>query len=296
MISEKQLTANRNNCLKSTGPRSSAGKSIVSQNAIRHGLRSGRIIVKGENSAEYEQFRNDVLDQLVPEGLLELQLADRIAACLWRLHRAGRIEAEIFDYCQDDQVRRLQGAIRAREIAEATLELNGYVPDPPNVVRYESYKASLLAWFKTEDGLAYMEERWPADKGSPAEAFGRFLRLPPDDSPSPVFHEALEEAKVARAIKTGAAVAVNFKPEEPQPQPQPEPEPLGPSVIADMAGKNALMKFSRYETHLERCLYRAMEEFRSLQNVRLRRIVDQESRNEQIVSIINEPSSTPENV
>jgi hypothetical protein len=57
-----------------------------------------------------------------------------------------------------------------------------------------------------------------------------------------------------------------------------------------MAGKNALMKFSRYETHLKRCLYRAMEEFRSLQNVRLRRVVDQESPNEQIASLANDPS------
>jgi hypothetical protein len=38
MASEKQIAANRRNAQRSTGPRTAAGKSISSRNALRHGL------------------------------------------------------------------------------------------------------------------------------------------------------------------------------------------------------------------------------------------------------------------
>ena len=38
MASERQITANRRNARKSTGPRSGAGRKRASRNAYRHGL------------------------------------------------------------------------------------------------------------------------------------------------------------------------------------------------------------------------------------------------------------------
>ena len=38
MASEKQIAANRANALRSTGPRTAAGRATSSQNALRHGL------------------------------------------------------------------------------------------------------------------------------------------------------------------------------------------------------------------------------------------------------------------
>jgi hypothetical protein len=38
MATEKQITANRRNARRSTGPRTAAGKSISGRNAFRHGL------------------------------------------------------------------------------------------------------------------------------------------------------------------------------------------------------------------------------------------------------------------
>jgi len=46
MASERQIAANRNNALRSRGPRSSAGKRRSSGNALRHGL--SRIVNDGE--------------------------------------------------------------------------------------------------------------------------------------------------------------------------------------------------------------------------------------------------------
>jgi hypothetical protein len=38
MTSERQIAANRRNSRKSRGPRTAAGKSIASRNALRHGV------------------------------------------------------------------------------------------------------------------------------------------------------------------------------------------------------------------------------------------------------------------
>jgi hypothetical protein len=38
----------------STGPRTAAGKAISSQNALKHGLASGRLIIEGEDPADYQ--------------------------------------------------------------------------------------------------------------------------------------------------------------------------------------------------------------------------------------------------
>ena len=49
MISDKQLEANRQNALQSTGPTTSEGVQAVKSNAIRHGLRSVQTVVLGED-------------------------------------------------------------------------------------------------------------------------------------------------------------------------------------------------------------------------------------------------------
>jgi hypothetical protein len=78
-----------------TGPRSVEGKERSSLNATRHGLRSERPVIPGEDPAEWDAFRADIVADLDPAGTLERELADRIALQLWRLRRAARYEAEV---------------------------------------------------------------------------------------------------------------------------------------------------------------------------------------------------------
>jgi hypothetical protein len=99
MLSEKQLIANRNNCLKSTGPRTLEGKIIASRNAVRHGLLSdsAEVLLKGENQDEFEAFHQNLLTNLDPQGQLEVLLAERITGFFWKLKRAGRMEKGLLD-------------------------------------------------------------------------------------------------------------------------------------------------------------------------------------------------------
>jgi hypothetical protein len=49
MVSEKQLEANHQNALRSTGPKTVEGVEAVKLNALRHGLRSVQTVVVGED-------------------------------------------------------------------------------------------------------------------------------------------------------------------------------------------------------------------------------------------------------
>jgi hypothetical protein len=56
MPSEQQAEANRQNALKSTGPRTAADKAVVALNGIKHGLLSREILIKGEREADLVDF------------------------------------------------------------------------------------------------------------------------------------------------------------------------------------------------------------------------------------------------
>src|SRR3954453_13819564 len=49
MVTQAQRTANRRNALRSTGPKSRAGKQRASNNSYRHGLSLGTVCWEGEN-------------------------------------------------------------------------------------------------------------------------------------------------------------------------------------------------------------------------------------------------------
>jgi len=77
------------------GPVSEAGKEVVRWNATRHGIRSPAPVVPGvEKVEDWEEHRAGILENLSPEGHLELVLAERVALLAWRLHRVIRYETE----------------------------------------------------------------------------------------------------------------------------------------------------------------------------------------------------------
>lgn len=95
MASEKQIQANRQNALKSTGPTSPDGKARAARNALKHGLLSRDMLIPGEKAKELKAFRESIVAQVAPaEGELEEFLADRVVESAWRLRRAVRLERE----------------------------------------------------------------------------------------------------------------------------------------------------------------------------------------------------------
>src|ERR1039457_566639 len=56
MATPAQITANRANAQKSTGPRSVEGKSASRFNALKHGIDAASIVIPGEDPADYDSL------------------------------------------------------------------------------------------------------------------------------------------------------------------------------------------------------------------------------------------------
>jgi hypothetical protein len=92
MTTQAQIEANRLNAQKSTGPVTPEGKTIASQNALKHGLLARRFLIDGTERGEFDRFRLRLLADLKPVGFMETVLADRIATLVWRLRRSARLQ------------------------------------------------------------------------------------------------------------------------------------------------------------------------------------------------------------
>jgi hypothetical protein len=92
MTTKKQIESNRRNAQNSTGPRTDEGRRRSSRNALKHGLSAQAVTLDDDEAAEFEWFRDDIIEDLDPKGPIEEQLVDRIAICSWRLRRVYPME------------------------------------------------------------------------------------------------------------------------------------------------------------------------------------------------------------
>jgi hypothetical protein len=96
MASDAQISANRRNAKKSTGPKTAAGLAVASRNALRHGLTAKQLVIRyEEEAADFVSFHDDLRAALAPADAVEEQLVERIVLCSWRLRRVCRAEAGI---------------------------------------------------------------------------------------------------------------------------------------------------------------------------------------------------------
>jgi hypothetical protein len=101
MATQKQLTANRNNASKSTGPKTQKGKAAVAQNAVKHGLFTSKLVIGEESKADFDQHADQMLKELKPKGLTESVLAQRIIVLSWRLARVERFRTDTINDLQN---------------------------------------------------------------------------------------------------------------------------------------------------------------------------------------------------
>ena len=97
MNSYRQIEATRRNALKSTGPRTEAGKQASRCNAVRHGLTAETVIAALEDAEDYKAFEAAITADYDAQSAVERELVLRLASLLWRLRRATTMESGLFE-------------------------------------------------------------------------------------------------------------------------------------------------------------------------------------------------------
>jgi hypothetical protein len=89
----RQIEANRRNALKSTGPKTAAGKRRSRRNSVRHGLTAEVVVEVLEDARDYKAFERAVTVEFDAQTAVERELVLRLASLLWRLRRSTAIES-----------------------------------------------------------------------------------------------------------------------------------------------------------------------------------------------------------
>lgn len=283
--------------MPASGPKTLAGKAISRLNSTRHGIFSRlRVLPNVEQQVDWEVHLSSIIIDLKPLGYLERNLAERVALLLWRLGRVARHERESAALRQEqvaEDVTEVRSFRNSFSTSKSQLK-HLAIPHPDDVVATAKWAQEAFALIKgffdlpdeaklTSDQAAtliYSIES-TAEVDIHCEDFPSFPGVP-DDVMLENF-KAWTAGLVRGAWKVIAETAgesldvlytkaINNARTE--------------FLVADFERKRVMReldhcrrgrllpasedldKISRYEAHLERCLYRALHELQRLQAVR----------------------------
>jgi hypothetical protein len=223
MSTERQQQASRENGAKSHGPVTPAGRLNSSQNALKHGMLSGTLVLKCESTDRFENLVATLFEEFQPQTPFEESLIEDMAVARWRRMRIRGMEKAGMDYemrrqsdmshpiAQEDSATRASFALRTLSDESGSLELMN---------RYDSryQREYLRAHRRFEEVRDRRTPPPPQTKGPgliPTPGVAKTDRLvgppvvPPAEPPAP------EESVVSK----GTPEAIENRPE---PMPNPE--------------------------------------------------------------------------
>ena len=206
MTSDKKVESNRRNALKSTGPRTPEGKSLVRLNAVRHGLRAEEILLAGEDGEALEELGERLRAELQPVGELENLLVDRIVASYWRLRRVGRVESGIFAWDRSEEMAE-RAEWEARSYERKYYACGMFGRDPELEISDEKKHEEALSRARRirseqEDETVTLGRTFARDADR-ANAFSKLSRY--EASIERQIYRALHELERRQAARSGAA-------------------------------------------------------------------------------------------
>ena len=97
MATAAQLNANRANAQLCTGPKTEVGKESSSQNSLKHGLYSRRVVLPHESQDQYDALLAEMTNHYQPVGPQEANFVREVVDNQWKLERARRIEMQLLE-------------------------------------------------------------------------------------------------------------------------------------------------------------------------------------------------------
>ena len=283
-VSLKKIEANRRNALRSTGPKTPQGKRAVRWNALKHGPLAKEVVIQaGDGKESRSEFRNlmaQLWEDIHPEGVLEEMLVEKIAVCYWRLRRVLRSEiGEIrkdLDTAQDDYSSTLLNKAAFAKCSDSLflrlgLRKNSYgliiLKDILREVREEVKTLGRLS----EAAYSELAKHFGEHEGS---LTSRCLAVVPPigtDEPSDAVPETPAESSKKHKTRLLQILDEEWRRLQEIFLRAEEREFLeSESKLATLSlpSKEAVDKILRYETAMERQLYRAMNQLERLQRMR----------------------------
>jgi len=139
MTTDKQIEANKQNALSSTGPQSPDGKEISKMNATKHGLLSHEVLLEGEDDDLLVEFGKRLREELKPIGELEQLLTDQIIANTWRLRRVMTVEKAMMEWEREKELTDIFASDKASKQHERKAIRNMIInEDAEKLTRYEA--------------------------------------------------------------------------------------------------------------------------------------------------------------
>jgi hypothetical protein len=95
MATQAQITANRLNSLKSTGPQTDEGKAASSANSLKHGLTTVKVFPAARQE-EYESLAQGLREELQPVTAEQDRLLEIMIHAAWNLQRLHELHEDLW--------------------------------------------------------------------------------------------------------------------------------------------------------------------------------------------------------
>jgi hypothetical protein len=283
-LSQRKIEANRQNSRAATGPKTLEGKRNSSRNALKHGLFAAEVVnvAQGESPERFRRLLQDLWNEYEPVGRTEGILVEKIATYLWRQARILRTEkgesfVEMNAFAREHISSNLQ-QFNSASVGWIIMRLNRNMkgdPKTPLASLTEQMTIELLR--RTSRGIDFLvgklrEVKVDVEKNGSLTFATRRLLMDclgidwPDELPEKIregqsldenelktFLEILDHEIVSLGVLQGYNASIE-----------------GRELEAEMQRHNLpsearTNKLTRYETHLDRLLYRAMAQLDRLQ-------------------------------
>jgi len=97
MSSQLKSDTARANGAKSRGPVTPEGRAASSRNSLRHGFTAASVVLPTESSEDFQSLLDSYIHQFHPQGGVEMDLVQTMAAARWRLRRISTIETTLLN-------------------------------------------------------------------------------------------------------------------------------------------------------------------------------------------------------